>query len=364
MKRLRIVAIEPFYSGSHKLCLDTLQAHSYHEIQILSLAGRHWKWRMHGGAITLAKQYRELPESVDLILTSSMLNLAEFRSLAQDISTPCVLYMHENQFNYEAQPGTRDLHYGFINYTSCMVADRVVFNSQFHMSSFLSHLEDFLRSMPDQKNLDCVAQIAQKSSVIPPCFPLPQQQNKSNHSIPTLLWNHRWEKDKNPRDFFAALHELKKANLPFRLILLGERFSRIPEAFARGLDSFAEEICFNGFAKSLGEYLSLLRQADILPVSSWQDFFGISIVEAIACGCYPILPKRLAYPEHIPEELHSLHLYEEQDDFVKKLLAAVRNFSNLTDCSSFVAKYHHKNTCKQMDALLQDCYLSMCSSDK
>ena len=75
-KKLNICLIEPFYSGSHKKWADEYQKYSYHNIEILSLKGIYWKWRMHGGAITLAEQFNKkyhnqsLP---DIIITTDML---------------------------------------------------------------------------------------------------------------------------------------------------------------------------------------------------------------------------------------------------------------------------------------------------
>ncbi|MCL5942884.1 MAG: DUF3524 domain-containing protein, partial [Actinobacteria bacterium] len=56
---LRVWALEPYYGGSHRQFLEGLQAHSTHEVTALTLPGRHWKWRMHGGALSLARQARE-----------------------------------------------------------------------------------------------------------------------------------------------------------------------------------------------------------------------------------------------------------------------------------------------------------------
>ena len=43
MKRLRILALEPYYGGSHGAFLDTWAANSAHEWTLETLAARHWK---------------------------------------------------------------------------------------------------------------------------------------------------------------------------------------------------------------------------------------------------------------------------------------------------------------------------------
>jgi hypothetical protein len=49
---LHITLIEPFFTGSHAARASGYQGYSRNRIDILSLGGHHWKWRMHGGAVT------------------------------------------------------------------------------------------------------------------------------------------------------------------------------------------------------------------------------------------------------------------------------------------------------------------------
>ena len=124
---LNICLIEPFFSGSHKKWANEYQNHSSHNIEIISLKGVYWKWRMHGGAITLAQEYNQLEYKPDIILASDMLNLPLFKSIADIGSIPIAMYFHENQITYPWSPNDRDVskgrdhHYGFINYSSALV---------------------------------------------------------------------------------------------------------------------------------------------------------------------------------------------------------------------------------------------------
>ena len=76
-----ILLVEPYFSGSHRSWAKGYQFFTSHNIQILSLPGKFWKWRMHGAAITLAKRFIDKKTSYDIILVSDMLNLPLFKSL-------------------------------------------------------------------------------------------------------------------------------------------------------------------------------------------------------------------------------------------------------------------------------------------
>ena len=116
---------------------------------------------MHGAAITLAEQYLKCSENYDLILASDFLDLTIFLSLTRSrtASIPTAIYFHENQFAYPLSPRdsdqseNRNAHFGFINLSSALAADRVFFNSQYNLESFFQGAYDLLKKIPDYPNL-------------------------------------------------------------------------------------------------------------------------------------------------------------------------------------------------------------------
>ena len=95
--------------------------------------------------------------------------------------------------------------------------------------------------------------------------------------------------------------------------------------------------------------------SDILPVTSNQEFFGASVMEAIHCGVWPILPKRLSYPELIPKKYQSKHLYNDDNDLLKKINWALNNFQTLRDSNlnEIASKYDWKNIAPKYDEKFQ-----------
>lgn len=364
MSKIKITLLEPFFSGSHRQWAEGLQKHSGHQIDILSLPGRHWKWRMHGGAISLAKQFMNQDENPDLILATSMLDLTTFLSLtrrkSQDI--PTAIYFHENQLTYPWSPQDRDVknkrdnHYAFINYTSALVADRVFFNSQYHRNSFLGALPKFLNQFPDKQGKENIELIQDKSEVLYLGMDLARFdkiESKGRQTDPVILWNHRWEYDKRPGVFFSTLFKLKERGLKYRLVVLGEQNDVNPPVFNEAKERLSDEILHWGYAESFEEYARWVHQSDILPVTSNQDFFGGSVVEAMYCNCVPILPNRLAYPEHLSEELKPRCLYKE-GELEKTLKSAIEQIDEMrkTDYRSLVKKYDWGESISEYDTSL------------
>ena len=292
---------------------------------------------MHGGAVTLAKEFLKLQESFDLILATDMLDLTTFLSLTrrQTSDVPTAIYFHENQLSYPWSPDDRDIlekrdkHYGFINFTSALTADRVYFNSEYHRSSFLSELPNLLKHFPDYNELDSIKNIESNSSVLylgMDLKRLDQHQSKKNES-PVILWNHRWEYDKNPKSFFNLLTTLMENGYDFKVVILGENFSKSPKGFQENIEKLGDRIVYSGFAESFEEYAYWLWKSDLLPVTNIQDFFGASIMEAVYCGCHPILPVRLTYPEFFPSE----YLYHDEKELYEKTVSALSQVQSIRE---------------------------------
>ncbi len=360
-KECDILLIEPFFGGSHRRWAEELKEELSLSVEFLTLPARHWKWRMHGAAVTLAQQFLESEWNPKLILATDMLDLGVFLSLTRvrTSTIPVVLYFHENQITYPWSEQDRDLkkqrnhHYGFINYTSSLAADHIWFNSKHHQNAFLEELPKFLHLFPDYSHPKNVEVIRDKSCVVPIGIKLDRLGSPTKNipkDEPLILWNHRWEYDKNPEEFFRLIHDLDTRSFSFRLAILGERTDSYPVIFDQIKESLAHRIDHWGYVEDAEHYLEWLKKADLLPVTSKQDFFGISTVEAMACDTYPLLPNRLAFPEHLKSEVRSRYLYENYEDLLEKMShlldAPIPDFSYQKD--TIIASYDWKQIAAQI----------------
>ena len=339
-----ILLLEAYYGGSHKLWADQLKQFSQHHIEIISLPSRHWKWRMEGAAIEFSKMVQSRSNRPDLIIGTSMLDMSFLKANLpkgwNDI--PSLYYMHENQFSYpksnhdlDAEKG-RDFHYGMIQFKSMLSANQTCFNSDYHKQVFFEHLRKLISRLPDFQPLNAITELEQNSKVLPLGIRDTRLERKINKA-PIILWNHRWEYDKNPKLFFEALIALASDH-DFQLIVLGSKARTYPAIFDEAQKELSDRIIHWGYVEDRTHYDQLLNQADLLPVTSHQDFFGISIMESVLAGATPILPNRLVYPEHFSLEEHGNLYYNKDQDFFDLLKSHIQNPIEETQKKSLINK--------------------------
>ncbi|OQA46931.1 MAG: GDP-mannose-dependent alpha-(1-6)-phosphatidylinositol dimannoside mannosyltransferase [Chloroflexi bacterium ADurb.Bin325] len=331
---LNIWLLNPYHTGSHRAWAEGYAAASRHRVRVLSLAGYFWKWRMQGGVLALAEQARGLladGERPDLLLATSMTNLPAFYALLRRelAATPSILYMHENQLTYPPPPGSRrDLTYGMIQHLAMLAADRVCFNSAYHLDAWFDELPRLLKHFPDYTHLETIAATRAKASVLPVGCDLAAYDAYADcaglrSAPPLVLWNQRWEYDKDPAAMLRALYALADEGAAFRVALAGENFRLAPEEFTAARDRLGDRLIHYGYAERRGDYARLLWAADIVLSTAIHEFFGVSVVEAIYCGAQPILPDRLSYPELLPRASHAACLYADFTDLLAHLRAAL-----------------------------------------
>jgi glycosyltransferase involved in cell wall biosynthesis len=351
---MRIALLSPYHGGSHKYWADGLINYSDHEIFPLTLPARFWKWRMHGGAITLARKFLSSSIMFDLILATDMIDLTTFLALTRERTnrTPIILYMHENQLTYplpkdpgegpmRRQRGERDLHYAFINFSSMLAADYVIFNSRFHRDQLLTELPSFLKGFPELNETEKLAELNRKSSVFP--IGIDVQKTETNlrqdfdESTPLIVWNQRWEYDKNPKAMFEILFELVNREISFKIAICGQNFRNRPHEFDQALEKLSNRIVHFGYAKS-DDYYALLSSAHVTFSTAKHEFFGIAVLEAMACETYPVLPNKLCYPEILPAQFHDACLYSNQGQLLDKLTWALLNKDLARNVASEIAE--------------------------
>jgi glycosyltransferase involved in cell wall biosynthesis len=278
--------------------VNGLSANSSHDIDIVTMPGENWRWRMLGAALHIVDNIPPL-KKYDGIIVTDLFNLADFKALVGSQCPPVLAYFHENQMTYPQPPGDKGaFQLGIINITTALVADMVVFNSKMHKDAFLYAVPEFLKRGRDCGPKGIADKIRGKSDVLYPGITLPfygDVDAEKQTDPPLIVWNHRWGFDK-------------------------------------------DRIVQFGYVPLREEYEKWLKRGAVVISTAMQENFGISVIEAIIMGCVPLLPDRLSYPEILPEEFHEHFLYKNRHDLIEKLSMIISDYKRYEEIQSRLAQ--------------------------
>ncbi len=306
---MKILLLSAYDAISHQYWRKGLVAtFPEYEWTVLTLPARFFSWRIRGNSLSWAFQQQEiLSQDYDLLIATSMVDLTSLRGFIPSLAqTPTLVYFHENQFAYP--PSGKEytsVEPRILNLYNALCGDRLLFNSRYNLKTLLAGSEALLKKLPDQVPAGLIQRIEERACIQPVPLPdqifLPHQPTKGPLSI---VWNHRWEFDKGPDRLLAAIKIVQDSGTDFRLHIVGQQFRQLPKVFStlRTRLSDQQQLGMFGHIADVNEYRHLLQTSDIVLSTALHDFQGIAVLEGVACGCYPVVPDRLAYQELFPAE--------------------------------------------------------------
>lgn len=278
-----------------------------YEWTLKTQSARHFSWRVRASEwIWGLEDDSDFERTYDLIIATSLSGVAGLKAMKPKLSTtPVWVYFHENQFAHpleERQSEVHQISWQFSSLQNALCADWVSFNTEFNRNSFFAGLRQMLKRMPERLPGDPVMRLEAISDVMP--VPLSDNLIKMRdvEKDPELIvWNHRWEWDKQPQVFLDALIAVKQAGVPFRLAMLGSggaEDGRFAEERAALGDSV---VCWGEAADD--DYPKWISRAGIGVSAALHDFQGLAVLELALAGATIVAPRRVAYPECVPDAL-------------------------------------------------------------
>lgn len=348
----RILILSAYHAQSHAVWAERLRGlFPDWDWCCLSLPPRHFNWRIRSNGLHWAYAERHtLVQSWDLLIATSMVDLASLRSLVPGLcAVPSVVYFHENQFAYPGNDTAdpRDnVEPKLVPIYSALSADRIVFNSKFNRDTFLEGVRNLSKSLPEPLPGGAMKKLESSSVLAVPLLAADSGDRGSGNDrsigldepdVLDVVWNHRWEYDKNPALLLAIVRLCLKDAPGVRFHIVGQQFRQRPSEFeeiARLLDGWGEShgkpAGLRGYLEDV-EYRRLLHSADVVLSTALHDFQGLAVQEASVAGCSPLAPADLVYPEYLGKEfLYATNGTAEEvaDDVVRRLQGLLARKAN------------------------------------
>ncbi|QEN04665.1 DUF3524 domain-containing protein [Thiospirochaeta perfilievii] len=339
---MNILLLSAYNTHSHNYWCNTLiNKLPQYSWTFLTLPPRKFSWRIRGNALSwMGIESEKLLKKYDTILATSMVDLASLIGLFPNLGDANkVLYFHENQFEYplSQNKNNSNVESMMVNLYGALAADKVVFNSQYNSDTFLRGAKKLLKSINDYSPTSLVDKIERKSSIIP--VPISNKAKFGKKIKNSIIWNHRWEYDKNPEDFYKALKILKQKEVDFRLIMMGIEFKNSPDVFKKIKTEFSNSILCWG-QQSKEEYLNWLKKGEVIISTAIHEFQGLAVMEGVQHGAIPVVPNRLSYPSWFDKE----YLYENSaGELAKGIIKQFTEKSDLPNLDSLTWRILEEN---------------------
>ncbi len=322
IRAVQILFINPYHRGSHRDFFEQWSRHSKHTFRLLNLSGRNWKWRMRHGAWTLANVLRaQEDQSVpDVVFSTDMLDLALWKACAPDAlrSVPHIQYFHENQLVYpDRRKRDEDLHFACTNILSGALANEAWFNSRYHLETFIEGARLLDLRLPGRELNSAISVLESHAYVRAPGVELRSlgfQERRSSEKL-RVLWIGRWEWDKG-NDRFVRLATAARKSMDVEFVVLGASLALDEREHLHEL--LGRSLVFAGFVESREAYETWLRTCDVVLSTARHEFFGLAVLEASLCGCIPLLPNGLAYPE-VFSDCEEAFFYDDEGEALLRL---------------------------------------------
>ena len=212
-----ILLLSAYDTISHRKWHQSLVSNlSDYRWEVLTLAPRFFNYRVRTNSVSwhYSKQ-SVLAKKYDLILATSLSDITMLKALNPNLGrTPVWLYCHENQFAYPKSSNQVSSHLLEVKtafYFNCLTANKISFNSAWNRSTALAGMRELLKNWPERIPQSSIDLIEEKSDVIPVPLSAPNTSKNYDSRKKTkleILWNHRWEYDKGPKQLLAFVAQL------------------------------------------------------------------------------------------------------------------------------------------------------------
>ena len=346
--QLDILALEPFYGGVRRAMLDSLIHSSRHRWTLLKLPPRRLERRLTAAAHWFAEQLsRHWVGHVDVLFTSEAMNLSDLRRLVpQLMHVPSVVYFHNNQL--PAFDATGQTPTDLINLNSAAAANEIWFNSDFHLSQFLSRAGSLVRRHAELISRSPMSDLRAKAKVFPPPIDMTAVNalgvDVRTRNERTILIDLCSADLQLLNDMFAILEQRGET---FDVIAVGKAGDLLPDHPVVLIDELDEV-----------QTASAMKTSTVFLATCPSEFCNHHAIRALSAGCAPLLPRGSGYEELLPPSIHHAALYDHDSEALAERL---QDIFHLDQLGGFMAQqrlllrpFDPSIACKKMDARLSE----------